>query len=319
MVRQKIIEELNNLSKAEHIYASEKPRQKRSKRPPRLLPKHVLMGKKRGDDDDPSIRKFYGSPTNCSDLSLLGYTLNGYYLVKPVSETLNTLLETIYCAFKQPEEPFLLPAAETRIGRLKFIDGNKSEPLEGISNKYTSIGIFLYISRNISASHKIFFVDYMTEKNVTCGISSPRMGHLVNGFGKCFALDFDDIYNGRFVCQWECFPAGHKGQLWGWNEVSLGSKDKHLCNALGKCASVRFNDSITISPDLFQWDHLEGADGQKFDFFVSLARPGFYLIKNSNGKCISVPEKTNSHGARIHVSDCNASEPGQNWKWNYMY
>jgi len=158
MVRQKIIEELNNLSKTEHIRASEKPRKKRSKRPARLLPKHVLMGKKRGDDDDPPIRRFYGPPTNCSDLSLLGYTLNGYYLVKPVSETLDTLSETIYCAFKQPEEPFRLSGAETRIGHLNFIGGKKFEPLEGISNKYTSIGIFLCISQNISASHNKIFL-----------------------------------------------------------------------------------------------------------------------------------------------------------------
>ena len=94
MVRQKIIEELNNLSKAENIDSSEKTPRRRSKRPARLLPKHVLMGKnKKGADDEPPIRKFYGPPTNCSDLSLLSYTLNGYYLVKPVSETL--LLETV--------------------------------------------------------------------------------------------------------------------------------------------------------------------------------------------------------------------------------
>jgi len=83
------------------------------------------MGKKRGDDDEPPIRKFYGLPTNCSDLSLLGYTQKGYYLVKPVSETLNIFLETVFCAFKQPEESYSSSTVEKRIGHLKFMNGNK--------------------------------------------------------------------------------------------------------------------------------------------------------------------------------------------------
>jgi len=53
--------------------------------------------------------RFYGPPTNCSDLVRLGYTLNGFYTVTaPGKGSLNTTkdtsqLETVYCAFKQPE------------------------------------------------------------------------------------------------------------------------------------------------------------------------------------------------------------------------
>jgi len=56
------------------------------KRPLRFLPAKFLYGEKKNDtaNDHPLISKFYGPPTICSDLSNLGYTLNGFYLVKPL-------------------------------------------------------------------------------------------------------------------------------------------------------------------------------------------------------------------------------------------
>ena len=48
-------------------------------------------------------RRFYGPPTNCFDLSQLGYTLNGVYMVKLANITIETKVEPIYCAFEQPE------------------------------------------------------------------------------------------------------------------------------------------------------------------------------------------------------------------------
>ena len=134
MVRPKTIEELDNHLKAEYYHSSDKTLQ-RSKRPVPLRPRHLLLGKKKNDDDEPPIRRFFGPPTNCSDPSLLGYTLNGYCSVKPVSETLNILLETVYCSFKQPDESYGVSTVEKRIGHLKFLDGNKSEPFGGISNQ----------------------------------------------------------------------------------------------------------------------------------------------------------------------------------------
>ena len=56
-------------------------------------------------------------PTSCSDLSQLGYSLNGFYNVKVNNENSleNVKLETVFCAFKQPEGTFNLSAVETRI------------------------------------------------------------------------------------------------------------------------------------------------------------------------------------------------------------
>jgi len=77
----------------------------RRKRPARLLPASVLRGKKKNETDEDNRKIFYGPPTNCSDLSRLGYTLNGFYQIKnPVLSdklTKTTKLETVYCAFKQ--------------------------------------------------------------------------------------------------------------------------------------------------------------------------------------------------------------------------
>jgi len=77
----------------------------RRKRPARLLPPSILRGKKKNETNQPDRKHFYGPPTNCSDLTRLGYTLNGYYLVKnpALSDDFKktTKLETVFCAFKQ--------------------------------------------------------------------------------------------------------------------------------------------------------------------------------------------------------------------------
>jgi len=80
---------------------------RRNKRPYRLLPTYS----RKNETDQQYHNRFYGPPTNCYDLTRLGYTLNGYYLVKPNNtETTiinnsgngkNTKLRTIFCAFKQ--------------------------------------------------------------------------------------------------------------------------------------------------------------------------------------------------------------------------
>jgi len=80
--------------------------QSRRKRPARLLPVSILRGKKKNETDEDRRNLFYGPPTNCSDLTRLGYTLNGFYQVNKATtneeKILNmTRLETIYCLFKQ--------------------------------------------------------------------------------------------------------------------------------------------------------------------------------------------------------------------------
>jgi len=80
----------------------------RSKRPARLLPYHPLFRERKNDTD--YIRRFYGLPTNCFELSELGYTLNGFYLVKATENKISTVkdgdkmqVEPIFCAFKNQE------------------------------------------------------------------------------------------------------------------------------------------------------------------------------------------------------------------------
>lgn len=65
-------------------------------------------------------------PTSCSDLSQLGYTLNGFYTVKSagpanaLTDPLGLQLETVFCAFKQPNDPYNSSTVEKRVGFLKL-------------------------------------------------------------------------------------------------------------------------------------------------------------------------------------------------------
>lgn len=84
VIHQKITKELNKLlvtPETNHHFPQNTPAQ-RSKRPVRLLPAKFWQGGSKNDTNQHTIPRFYGPPSNCSDLSLLGYTLNGYYLVK---------------------------------------------------------------------------------------------------------------------------------------------------------------------------------------------------------------------------------------------
>jgi len=73
-------------------------------RPARLLPYGFLFERK--NDTNKAFLRFYGPPTNCSELSQLGYTLNGFYLVKsPQNNDSSTKdgkiqVEAFFCKFK---------------------------------------------------------------------------------------------------------------------------------------------------------------------------------------------------------------------------
>ena len=56
----------------------------RNKRPYRLIPVNKVVDFN-NEGNDEAISKFYGPPTNCSDLSQLGYTLNNFYLVQSIT------------------------------------------------------------------------------------------------------------------------------------------------------------------------------------------------------------------------------------------
>jgi len=116
---------------SQHHHRSSEESQ-RNKRPARLLPSRILHGDRKNETNKPMIRRFNGPPTNCTELSLLGYTLNGFYQVQDLNTSnkganysegddgLKT--KTIYCAFKQP---FGVPAVilEKRVtsGGVHFI------------------------------------------------------------------------------------------------------------------------------------------------------------------------------------------------------
>jgi len=51
------------------------------------------------------MKRFYGPPTSCEELGKLGYTLNGFYLIKGIDESNSTRIKTVYCQFKQPPAP----------------------------------------------------------------------------------------------------------------------------------------------------------------------------------------------------------------------
>jgi len=97
----------------------------RQKRPYRLLPPH--HDALDGDTDNrkgtiiSSNGQFYGPPTGCTDLSLLGYTLNGFYQVKSstsannIEINNNMKLDTVFCAFNQPEGSHNPSFVENRI------------------------------------------------------------------------------------------------------------------------------------------------------------------------------------------------------------
>jgi len=50
--------------------------------------------------DEVGDQRFYGPPTNCSDLAKLGYTLNGYYMTRNGNG--EGSIGVVYCRFRQP-------------------------------------------------------------------------------------------------------------------------------------------------------------------------------------------------------------------------
>jgi len=148
----------------------------------------------------------------------------------------------------------------------------------------------------------------MIEWVVTHSTPFPNRGNLINSLGKCVRVDSTYVY------QFDC-DQSNNGMLWSWNQISFGSSDRHICNAHGKClASV---DNRNWSMHLIAFTH-RNEQGQKFNFVDSSDHPGFYIIKNDHGKCLSVNGNTNKNGAHIWVNDCNPSEMGQHWKWRNL-
>ena len=60
--------------------------------------------KDKTENDKAAGTRFYGPPSNCNELGKLGYTLNGYYLVKGKGESLSNGIEAVLCQFKLPND-----------------------------------------------------------------------------------------------------------------------------------------------------------------------------------------------------------------------
>ena len=59
-----------------------------------------------GEEETPAS-KFYGPATSCDELSLLVYTLNGFYVVEEKNQDQKNTngskkIEVVYCKFHQP-------------------------------------------------------------------------------------------------------------------------------------------------------------------------------------------------------------------------
>ena len=143
-----------------------------------------------------------------------------------------------------------------------------------------------------------------------------KNANLINGLGKCLNSGNNpghhNIMHNIFLHQWDCDPSVHT-LLWSWNQTSLGSKDRHLCDRSEFCIETRYNGNWSDHLNVYYHQNLES---QRFTFVDSLTHPGFYAIKNDYGKCLSVKGNTNQNGSEIWANECNPSEAGQRWKWN---
>jgi len=175
----------------------------------------------------------------------------------------------------------------------------------------------------------IFILKQLKESYVKYGnlTPSPRMAKLINGYGKGFHVYEDTDEWGYKLHQWDTHASNSIANIWSWNEASLGSGDRHLCNGFGKCVGswkikVLANNG-TLNWDQMGWELLkqwnyENVDRQRFHFHHSLTHLGFYVIKDEFGKCIGIPENTSRNGAEIRACYCNSSEVSQRWKWHYL-
>ena len=124
-----------------------------NKRPARLLPQRILYGKGKKKLNVTNSPIFCGPPKNCSDLTKLGYTLNGFYLVEsPIitNESL-TKIETVYCSFRQPKE-FNASLLESRVGFLTLSRLNMTE------NIYYILDFWSYSPVKVRSCGNIYYI-----------------------------------------------------------------------------------------------------------------------------------------------------------------
>ena len=59
-------------------------------------------GKLKNESEKIRIVQFFGPATNCEELLRIGYTRNGFYLVKGGATSKNSHVEIVDCVFKHP-------------------------------------------------------------------------------------------------------------------------------------------------------------------------------------------------------------------------
>jgi len=165
------------LKEAENLSRSPPEKIIRNKRPYRLLPLKTNHNDVPGDAIKKDGRiisnrhRFFGPPTNCFDLSQLGYTLNGFYMVKSANIPTETKVETIYCAFEQPEGTSLNQSiVEKRGDYLKLNDVTNQKRVGG--------GIHFYAQMTQGISQFNFKVS--NSGNLTFGFVYFNMGSAFN-------------------------------------------------------------------------------------------------------------------------------------------
>ena len=192
-IDQKITKELDQrmvvLKEAENLSRSS-PEKVRHKRPYRLLPLKTNSNDVPGDDikKDGSIvsnrHRFYGPPTSCLDLSQLGYTLNGFYMVKLANIITETRVETIYCAFEQPEGTSLNQSIVEKRGEyLKLNDVTNQKRVGG------GIHFYAQMTQDDQLNYKVSSMD-----SLTFDVVYLNMGSAFNGKAGTFTAPINGVY-----------------------------------------------------------------------------------------------------------------------------
>jgi len=117
--------------------------------------------------------------------------------------------------------------------------------------------------------------------------------------------------HGSMLLQWKA-----NATSWSWNEATVGSGDRHLCNEYNKCATSSRKDPSkpNETPRIRQKNYTD-EEGQRFNFLDLPAYPGFFLIKDEFETCVGIFGNRDSYSIGVGAIDCNPSEASQRWKW----
>ena len=217
----------------------------RSKRPARLLPLQLLFGRNR-TDDIPSPPRFYGPPTNCTELAKLGYTLNGYYVVKSVnSSKIEPKLETIYCPFKNPEGSSLYNSSlvDKRISLYSYSSDSRSGGVHFQALTFSDI--------NVSKKSIIVLswvkLNWGNAYNSTSGIfTAPKSGFYRFSFRGWMSYSRGNAANTPFV---NLFV---NGEVHHTEYVALADKDVPMNVLIDTTLMMKPGDRVFLKTDMWE-------------------------------------------------------------------